>query len=176
MCDCHDPHHSAASIDRTLKGPLAAPAILLRIHTHLLYLHPRFSQNKWRLYPYKGKEALDVIHIHRMSAYLCGKEKKVCDLFMAHPSISKQHAAIQYRLVTDSSAGKAVNKVKPYIIDLDSTNGTFVNDKKIEVKRYVELLHQDRIKFGFSSREYMLICADFAEGKEADTTANDFGG
>lgn len=115
-----------------------------------------------------------MIHIHRMSAYLCGKEKKVCDLFMAHPSISKQHAAIQYRLVTDNSAGKAVNKVKPYIIDLDSTNGTFVNDKKIEAKRYVELLHQDRIKFGFSSREYMLICADLADGKKADTTANDF--
>jgi hypothetical protein len=83
---------------------------------------------KWRLYPFRGDEALPALHIHRSSSYLIGKEKKVsshvlplriwsacsgldlhlnailthqitlhavrqvCDIFMAHPSISKQHA------------------------------------------------------------------------------------
>lgn len=54
----------------------------------------------------------------------------------------------------DGSSGK---RVRPYIIDLESSNGTFVNNKKIEAKKYVELLEKDVIKFGFSSREYVLL-------------------
>lgn len=54
----------------------------------------------------------------------------------------------------DGSTGK---RVRPYIIDLESSNGTFVNNKKIEAKKYVELLEKDVIKFGFSSREYVLL-------------------
>lgn len=48
-------------------------------------------------------------------------------------------------------------KVRPYLIDLDSANGTFINNKKIEHRKYVELLEKDVIKFGFSSREYVLL-------------------
>lgn len=51
-------------------------------------------------------------------------------------------------------AGK---RVRPYLIDLESANGTFINNKKIEPKKYVELLERDVIKFGFSSREYVLL-------------------
>lgn len=47
--------------------------------------------------------------------------------------------------------------MRPYIIDLDSANGTFINNKKIDPKKYVELLEKDVIKFGFSSREYVLL-------------------
>lgn len=54
----------------------------------------------------------------------------------------------------DGSSGK---RVRPYIIDLESSNGTFVNNKKVEAKKYVELLEKDVIKFGFSSREYVLL-------------------
>lgn len=48
-------------------------------------------------------------------------------------------------------------RVRPYLIDLDSANGTFINNKKIEPRKYVELLEKDVIKFGFSSREYVLL-------------------
>lgn len=54
----------------------------------------------------------------------------------------------------DGSTGK---RVRPYLIDLESSNGTFVNNKKIDPKKYVELLEKDVIKFGFSSREYVLL-------------------
>lgn len=40
---------------------------------------------------------------------------------------------------------------------MESANGTFINNKKIEPKKYVELLERDVIKFGFSSREYVLL-------------------
>jgi smad nuclear-interacting protein 1 len=43
------------------------------------------------------------------------------------------------------------------LIDLESTNGTFINNQKIEPARYWELKEKDMIKFGFSSREYILL-------------------
>ena len=47
--------------------------------------------------------------------------------------------------------------MKPYIIDLDSANGTYVNKKRIQTRSYVELLERDVVKFGYSSREYVLL-------------------
>ncbi|XP_045461976.1 smad nuclear-interacting protein 1-like [Harmonia axyridis] len=118
----------------------------------------RKPKRRWRLYPFKGEKALQTLYIHRESAYLIGRERKVVDLPVDHPSCSKQHAALQYRLVPftreDGSAGK---RVRPYLIDLESANGTFINGKNIEPKKYVELLEKDVIKFGFSSREYVLL-------------------
>lgn len=39
----------------------------------------------------------------------------------------------------------------------ESANGTFVNNKKIDPRRYIELLERDVVKFGFSQREYVLL-------------------
>ncbi|XP_050309208.1 smad nuclear interacting protein 1 isoform X2 [Anthonomus grandis grandis] len=118
----------------------------------------RKPRRRWRLYPFKGDKALQTLYIHRESAYLIGRDRKVVDLPVDHPSCSKQHAALQYRLVPftreNGSTGK---RVRPYLIDLESANGTFINNKKIEPKKYVELLEKDVIKFGFSSREYVLL-------------------
>lgn len=118
----------------------------------------RKPRRRWRLYPFKGDKPLQTLYIHRESAYLIGRDRKVVDLPVDHPSCSKQHAALQYRLVPftrdNGSAGK---RVRPYLIDLESANGTFINNKKIEAKKYVELLEKDVIKFGFSSREYVLL-------------------
>lgn len=58
----------------------------------------------------------------------------------------------------DAPDGLAVMRVvKPYIIDLESINGTHLNGEKVEAARYYELLHQDVIKFGLSSREYVIM-------------------
>jgi smad nuclear-interacting protein 1 len=46
---------------------------------------------------------------------------------------------------------------KPYIIDLGSTNGTHLNGKTVEPQRYYELLEKDVVRFGNSSREYVLL-------------------
>lgn len=65
----------------------------------------------------------------------------------------------------DGSTGK---RVRPYIIDLESANGTFVNNKQIDAKKYIELLEKDVIKFGFSSREYVLLHESSKEDAEDD--------
>eukprot|EP00108_Taenia_solium_P000148 TsM_000635200 transcript=TsM_000635200 gene=TsM_000635200 len=103
----------------------------------------------WRLYPFKGNEALKVMHIHRQSGYLVGSAQHIADLPMAHPSISKQHAVLQFRFTK--------GRVRLYVIDLESTNGTFLNNKKIESRRYYELREKDVLKFGYSTREYVVM-------------------
>ncbi|EEB20003.1 Smad nuclear-interacting protein, putative [Pediculus humanus corporis] len=118
----------------------------------------RMPKKRWRLYQFKGDDTLPTLYIHRQSAYLLGRDRKVADIPIDHPSCSKQHAALQYRLVQynrpDGSVGK---QIRLYIIDLESANGTFINNNKIEAKKYVELFEKDVIKFGFSSREYVLL-------------------
>ena len=60
----------------------------------------RKPTNFWRLYPFKGDEALKVMHIHRQSGYLIGSSQHIVDIPMLHPSISKQHAVLQFRFVS----------------------------------------------------------------------------
>ena len=118
----------------------------------------RKPKRRWRLYQLKDDKELPILHIHRQSAYLLGRERKIADIPIDHPSCSKQHAVLQYRLVEyKKSDGMMGRHVRPYIIDLGSANGTFVNSKRIESEHYVELLEQDVIKFGYSSRDYVLL-------------------
>ena len=118
----------------------------------------RKPKRKWRLYPFKNDEPLKPYHMHRQSAFLLGRDRLIADIPIDHPSCSKQHAVFQYRMVEyTKDDGRRARKVAPYIIDLGSANGTFVNNKKIEPERYVELMEKDVIKFGFSSREYVLL-------------------
>ncbi|EPQ54565.1 SMAD/FHA domain-containing protein, partial [Gloeophyllum trabeum ATCC 11539] len=112
----------------------------------------------WRLYVFKGKEQVDLLHIHRQSAYLIGRDRTVADIPVEHPSCSKQHAVIQHRQVMEKNEfGEAKQVIKPFVIDLESTNGTSVNDEQIPTSRYFELQAGDVIKFGDSLREYVLL-------------------
>lgn len=138
----------------------------------LKYAEPpeaRRPKRRWRLYPFKGDQSLQTLHIHRQSCYLIGREKKICDIAVEHPSCSKQHAVLQFRLVPyERSDGTAGQRVRPYILDLESSNGTFLNNKPIEPKKYVELMERDLIKFGFSTREYVLLHEDSHIDEEFD--------
>ncbi|PLW24385.1 hypothetical protein PCASD_08398 [Puccinia coronata f. sp. avenae] len=116
------------------------------------------TNKNWRLYVFKGKEQLDLFHIHRQSAYLFGRDRVVVDIPLDHPSSSKQHAVIQFRQVCSTNEfGDSKTTIKPFIIDLESANGTFVNGDKIPASRYYELQSGDVIKFGCSTREFVLI-------------------
>jgi len=104
---------------------------------------------RWLIYPFKGKDSLDPIPIYRQSAYMLGRDRTIADIPLDHPSVSKQHAVIQFR--------KVKNEVNPYIIDLESANKTKLNDEVIEARRYYQLFEKDVIKFGYSTREYVVM-------------------
>ena len=115
-------------------------------------------KEQWRMYVFKKQDLLDTIHLSHRSAWLAGRDQNVTDLLLDHPSISKQHAVFQFRhIATTNEFGDKQNKVKPYLIDLESANGTKLNSKAVEPSRYVELVDQDVIVFGDSEREYVLM-------------------
>lgn len=131
----------------------------------------RKPRRRWRLYVFKGEENLPTLYLHRQSCFLIGRDRKVVDIPVDHPSCSKQHAAFQFRLVPYERVNGTMGKrVRPYIIDLESANGTFVNNNRIDSKKYVELLERDVMKFGFSSREYVLL---HEQSKESDAEDDD---
>lgn len=136
----------------------------------------RKPKRRWRLYPFKGEQPLPTLHIHRQSCFLIGRDRKICDIPVDHPSCSKQHAALQYRLVNyEREDGMVGKRIRPYLIDLESANGTFVNNQKIDAKKYVELLEKDVIKFGFSSREYVLLHENSQEDALDDNVTEEVG-
>ncbi|PSR96296.1 FHA domain-containing protein [Actinidia chinensis var. chinensis] len=144
-----------------LSGKLAAETNRVKGVT-LLFNEPSEARKpdiRWRLYVFKAGEVLnEPLYVHRQSCYLFGRERRVADIPTDHPSCSKQHAVLQYRQVEkEQPDGTSLKQVRPYLMDLGSTNGTFVNDNRIESQRYYELFERDTIKFGNSSREYVLL-------------------
>lgn len=119
---------------------------------------------KWVLIPLKGEEVLETIPLHRQEWYLIGKDRDVVHIPSDHPSCSRQHAVIQFRRrVSENEYGERTVAVVPYVMDLGSTNGTFLNKIRLDKMRYVELRHKDMLQFAGSSREYILLCENVVE-------------
>ena len=113
---------------------------------------------KWRLYPFKNDESLPFVELHRKSHFLLGRDRKVVDIPLDHPSVSKQHAAIQFRKVElERKDGSKLKEIRPYLMDLESSNKTYLNNQPIDPLKYYQLLEKDVIKFGFSTREYVML-------------------
>jgi smad nuclear-interacting protein 1 len=116
------------------------------------------TSQPWRLYVFKGAETLKTIQLWTESCWLVGREPTVADLLVEHPSCSKQHAVIQFRhSVKVNEFGDRKPQVRPYLIDLDSANGTKLNGEKITGSRYVEVKDKDVVQFGLSEREYVFM-------------------
>lgn len=97
---------------------------------------------------------------------MLGRAAEIADVLLAHPSCSSQHAAIQFRYIVKKEqledefglrTEKVRGKVKPYVIDLESSNGTILNGERIEAGRYFELRDKDLLQFGGSEREYVVM-------------------
>ncbi|GAP85159.1 putative smad nuclear-interacting protein [Rosellinia necatrix] len=117
-------------------------------------------KDQWKLFVFKGEDIIDTIPLSNRSCWLVGRDVAVVDMIAEHPSISKQHAVIQFRYIERRNEyGDKLGKVKPYLIDLESANGTSLNSKKAPESRYLELRDKDMIQFGQSTREYVLMLA-----------------
>lgn len=67
-----------------------------------------------------------------------------CDIELVHPSASRYHAVVQFK-------GDIC-----FIYDLASSHHTFLNKSQIETRKYVRVRVGDMIRFGASSRIYVL--------------------
>lgn len=124
------------------------------------------ASSQWRLYVFKGKEILETLPVYERSCWLFGRERAVVDFPTEHPSCSKQHAVLQFRYTEKKEEwGERKGGVKPYVIDLESANGTRVNGEPIPGRRYVEVRSADVITFGESTREYVILMPPKEEKK-----------
>lgn len=48
----------------------------------------------WRFYVFKDDKLAETLHLHRKSSYLIGRDHRVADVVLAHPSCSSQHAVL----------------------------------------------------------------------------------
>jgi smad nuclear-interacting protein 1 len=95
----------------------------------------------------------------------------VAHIVLKDPTCSSQHAVIQYRKrlkTIELSAEEQTLRGRfeafiqefvtvPYIMDLESTNGTVLNGEKIEAAKYYELRPKDVLRFGLSTIDYVLM-------------------
>lgn len=118
-------------------------------------------------------ELLEIMNVSKQSANLFGRNCIVSDIPLDHPLLPKQHCVLQYRalpqktnqvddngclLPKKSDGGAAlILRCKPYLMDLESTNGTFINEERLDGARYYELRKGDVLRLGGSSREYVLL-------------------
>ena len=112
------------------------------------------AHSRWRLFTFKNGEIIgNPLDLNSQPTWLIGRDRLVADIPVDHPSCSKQHAVIQFRnAMKKNEFGDQVGGVRPYVIDLKSANGTFLNKMKLEDRRFVEMREGDLLMFGESTR------------------------
>ena len=124
---------------------------------------PDLSKDDWRLFEFAGDDTKRSVKLSGFSCFLFGSDTRLTEgeksteisvVLLDHESCSKQHAVIQFRNRGDD--------IKPYLLDLQSSNKTFLNGTSVEPGRYIELRHQDVIVFGRSDSEFVLLNASLS--------------
>lgn len=147
-----------AKTDAKLRAPPAKgpPAVK---HPPVPYSEPAWGGNPPDSLPYaleilKNGSIVDTVPLNQRSYFVVGR-LPVCDVSLEHPSISRYHAVIQYR--SQPGESESVGEEEGfYIHDLGSTHGTVVNKNKIPPKTYIRLRVGHVLKFGGSTRLFIL--------------------
>ncbi|XP_055325568.1 kanadaptin [Sitodiplosis mosellana] len=162
------------------------------------YVEPKWSQAPDSSLTYgfevlkSGQIVEEIKHLQTKAFWTIGKLPNN-GIVMAHPTISRYHAVLQYRPEVvnkanndsnnsdDDDDGDNLNAMdstvqKPkiekgwYLYDLNSTHGSFVNKMKVPPKTYVRLRVGYMLKFGASTRNYILQGPGFDEEAESELT------
>lgn len=101
--------------------------------TPIPYKEPKWSGLPSSPYSFevlKSGTIVETITLNDKPFHVFGKLSN-CDIVMAHPTVSRYHAVIQYR-------SKEENDLKAgyYLYDLGSTHGTFLNKHKLKSNVY----------------------------------------
>ncbi|XP_057318502.1 kanadaptin [Microplitis mediator] len=112
----------------------------------------------------KSGVILDTIDLTKKSFHVIGR-LPVCDIPLAHPTISRYHAILQYRVNGDEKNGPGF-----YLYDLESTHGTFWNGCRIRPKTYVKLQGGHMLRFGCSQRKFIVQTPVEEEEQESEYT------
>ncbi|XP_026462532.1 kanadaptin-like [Ctenocephalides felis] len=119
------------------------------------YKEPKWSQipddnDKFHLEVIKSGVILETKSLNQKAFWTFGRLPD-CDYILAHPTISRYHAVLQFHPTTEDNRPKGW-----YIYDQNSTHGTFLNKTRLLPCRYVHVKPGFILKFGASTRTYIL--------------------
>lgn len=139
------------------------------------------SKIEYKFEVLKSGSIIEEIDLQSKSYWLFGRLQGCNDIVMAHPTISRFHAVLQYKPKQESeddevevSSSSKQNKEESkfgqgwYIYDLGSTHGTFLNKMKIPPKTYIPVKVGHMIRLGGSTRNYILQGPEFDEEPESE--------
>lgn len=136
----------------------------------LPYKEPAWSgkpDKEYKAEVLKSGLILEVIDLSKSNFYVVGR-LPVCDISLAHPTISRYHAVFQYRSEADEKNEKGL-----YVYDLGSTHGTFWNGNRIRPNMYVRIKGGHMVKFGNSQRKFIMQTPPEEEEEESELTVTE---
>ncbi|KAK7791176.1 hypothetical protein R5R35_005383 [Gryllus longicercus] len=135
----------------------------------LPYKEPKWSGIPNDLYKFevlKNGSIVETIDLSSKPYFVFGRLTQ-CDIQMAHPTVSRYHAVLQFR--SDDTDGA----VGFYVYDLGSTHGTFLNKNRIKPNIYVRVHVGHLLKLGGSSRMFILQGPEEDMEKESELSVTE---
>lgn len=139
-------------------------------HKNLQYNVPESSSIppfEYTLEVLRDGSIIDYISLTHRSYTVFGRSPD-SDIVLEHPTISRYHAIIQYK--SEFEHGQPAGL---YLYDCGSTHGTFVNKKRLEPKVYVRIKIGYIVKFGQSTRLYLVQGDSSAEEDQVNNATGD---
>jgi hypothetical protein len=111
----------------------------------------------------KEGNLLGKLEVRKKEFNLIGRLEDLCDIHIDNPLASRKHAVLQAKQDDHNL----------YLMDLGSQHGTFVNKVQLPARTYKKLEPFDSVKFGVSSRVYILRCPEFEQLQESEENHKD---
>ncbi|XP_048488105.1 kanadaptin isoform X1 [Plutella xylostella] len=150
------------------------PALLLKeMSTPIPYKEPKWSGlcpdgTEYALEVLKSGMILEQVKLTQKPYLVFGRLAN-CDVVMAHPTISRHHAVVQYKAFAEDGEPPS----GWYLYDLGSTHGTFLNKDRVKPQHYTRVRVGHQIKFGTSTRTYVMLGPDFDSEGESELSVTE---
>lgn len=159
--------------ESTSKSSLPPAVLLKELSTPIPYKEPKWSGicpdgPEYALEVLKSGMIVDKVDLTNKAYYVFGRLAN-CDVVMAHPTISRHHCVLQYKAFAEEGEPPC----GWYLFDLGSTHGTFLNKDRLKASHYTRVRVGHQIKFGNSTRTYIMLGPDFDCEGESELTVTE---
>ncbi|XP_073527864.1 kanadaptin isoform X2 [Phyllobates terribilis] len=164
-----DQHDQPSSREAAPDHSARLPSDAYRPNPAIPYREPTWSgwpEAVYSLEVLKGGSILSTKSLNGSSWTIFGR-LPTCHVSLEHPSVSRYHAVLQYRSVPGTEPDQEPGF---YVFDLGSTHGTFINKQRIQSKTYCRIRVGHVLKFGGSTRLFILQGPDEDQEDESELT------
>ncbi|KAH8407952.1 hypothetical protein KR222_005000 [Zaprionus bogoriensis] len=162
-------------------APKAAPALVACPYKVPKWSQPPPAEQSYRFEVLKSGQIIDEVkELQQQASWTFGRLSEN-DVAMAHPTISRYHAVLQYKpkAPAGSDGEESEGSSEPeqpegwYIYDLGSTHGTFLNKQRVPPRVFIRMRVGHMLKLGSSTRVYILQGPSDDEEPESELTVTE---